>query len=235
MHVRAVLGLVAVPFVASLLGCSASPKSDPFPGTFQERPVLGALPPDLPENPEPCVSYCSEVVPATYRMVPKLCEVAPGRTVEIQETVLEMRAREVCVKPRTERQIEACGTRCQQELVQVKPGGFRWVHDKDCGCWQYCEAPPEYTWCDKTVEESGIRYCVEQPPEFKTVVETVPVTRPRYEYVPPRYEVQYVRELYKPAERVWVPRCESGCMVDPRKASPVFSGGALDCGCPSTN
>ena len=63
----------------------------------------------------------------------------------------------------------------------------------------------------------------------------MPVRRTRTEYVPPRYEVKYVRELYKPSETVWVPRCEGGCMVDARKWSPVMPGGALDCGCPSTN
>lgn len=232
---RAVLCAFAVVLGGGLLaGCQSAPGPS-FPGSFSERPVIGALPTDLPENPEPCLSYCREEVPATYRMVPKLVEVECARTVTIPETVYEMRAREVLVKPRTTKTYEACGETCQQELVQVKPGGFRWVHDKSCNCWQYCDAPPEYKWCDKTVDSDGIRYCAEQPPEYKTVVDTVPVTRERVEYVPPRYEVKYVRELYQPASTEWVPKCEGGCMVDPRKWSPVMPGGALDCGCPSSN
>ena len=141
---------------------------------FQDRPMLGALPPDLPDNPEPCVSYCKESVAPTYRMVPKLVQVEPERIRTVSETVMEMRAREVLVKPTTNKAYEKCGTRCEQEMVQVKPGGFRWVHDQECDCWQYCDAPPEYKWCNKVTEEEGIRYCVEQPAEYKTVVDTVP-------------------------------------------------------------
>ena len=121
MQVRAVLGLAVAVVALGLAGCSASPKAS-FPGSFAERPVLGALPPDLPQNPEPCVSYCREEVPATYRMVPKLCQVDCAKTVNIEETVYEMRAREVEVTPRCTKTYEACGERCQQELVQVKPG-----------------------------------------------------------------------------------------------------------------
>lgn len=234
---RSGLVLAGCLFVASLAGCQTAARERGLPPHFESRNMMGSLPLDLPEHPDPCVQYCKEWVPPTYRMVPTLVQKDCGDTQCVTETVFETTACEVLVKPRTGRKFEKCGTSCEEELVQVKPGGFRWVRGgDDCKeCWQYCDAPPEYKWCSRKVEEDGIRYCVEDPPEYKTVVKTVPVQRTRTEYRPPRFEIEYVRELYQPGHHEWVPRCQKGCIEDPRKFAPAMSGGALDCGCPSTN
>lgn len=230
-HARWVPVMALVIGALTLVGCSAgraSLQSDNF-----DYGTASVLPPDLPANPKPCTQYCKEWVPPTYRMVPKLVQCGCADTRVIEHQAYETRAREVLVKPKTIKTYERCGQTCDQELVQIKPGGFRWVGAN--GCYQYCEQCPEYKWCNKKVGEEGIRYCVEDPAKYKTIVETVPVTRRRVEYVPPKYEIKYVRELYQPGHHEWVGRCDPSCSNDTRKWSKPFRGTALTCDCPSTN
>ena len=236
-HARWPVWLLLVGAVV-LAGCSAGRAN--LQSQHFDYGTAAVLPPDLPENPEPCMKYCKKWVEPTYRMVPKLVQCGCATERVIEETVMETRAREVCVKPRRCDTYERCGQTCDQELVQIKPGGFRWVGNAGCDCkggdcWQYCEQCPEYKWCNKRVEENGIRYCVEQPPEYKTVVETVPVKRKRVEFVPPKYEIKYVRELYQPGHHEWVGTCDPSCSLDRRKWSKPFKGTALTCDCPTTN
>jgi hypothetical protein len=194
------LSVLAILASAGLAGCASA----------SARAATGALPPDLPTAPQPGARYCRVLVPPTYRDVPTLvCE--GGGCEKVAETVMETRLREVCIRPRQERIVCLPGKSCEQTVVQTRPGGYRWVERG--GCWEYCYMPPCYQWCERTVTEEGIRYCAETPPVYRTVAETVPVTRYRSVYVPPKYKVRWVKELYRPASWEWqmTPGCGSIC------------------------
>ncbi|MDJ0521843.1 MAG: hypothetical protein QNJ90_07185 [Planctomycetota bacterium] len=233
------LVFVAVTAIA-LAGCSGSRCEGEGCGVDQVR----ALNPDLPANPSPDTKYCKVWVPPTYRKVPVMRQVSKGGVECENVTVMRTEAKEVMVAPPVRRTVTACDEQCEKTLVMVKPGGYRWEKDGDC-CWQYRYRSPEYKWCEKTRKEEGIEFCYEHPPEYKTVVTSKPVQRARYNYVPPKYEVEWVKQEFTPgrwewkAEKVCKPtedkrefrsytlknECKPKC--PPKKA--------LDCGCPSTN
>jgi hypothetical protein len=175
-----------------------------------------------------------------YRDVPVLERVTDGGMVSTPETVREMRYREVEVRPRTTKWGRTEGSECEEAVVQVSGGGWRWRPDGNC--WKYCYEPPEYTRCVKTVGEAGISYCTEQPPEYRTVAESREVLRERCEYVPPEYRVKWVREVYTPGRWEWrmregcddcvCPGCPPG--ISGRGLTPAGEAGIKDC-CPRTN
>jgi len=220
----------------ALTGCAAN--------TERVTGTAWGVPQDLPANPAPGKRYCKVFVPPTYRMVPKLCKVDAGGMKTEQITVMKTTAKEVCVRPSETRTVRGCDSRCEKTAVQVKPGGYRW--EKDCkDCWQYKYRPPAYKWCDKTVQEEGIKFCYQTPPEFKTVVTTKPVCRERKSYVPPQYKVTWVKEEFTPGHCEWLAKDGCGKTCDRRGAKNYTmkrvrsrscpAPKALDCGCPTTN
>jgi hypothetical protein len=176
-------------------GCSTH-GGMPHPGRFH-----GAIDPSLPDDPEPCAQYCKCWVPAKCREVPKLCMVCPGHTrcdpVCVNKTVYC----DECVKPRTCRPICIPGSKCDETIVQTSAGGYRWI--RECNCWKYCYVPPCFQYCNKSVTENGVRYCSEEPPVYRTTARTCPRIEYRTTYVPPRYEVRWVKEVYDPAHWEW--------------------------------
>ncbi len=209
-----------------------------FDGAWRDDVAVAPPPLDLPDDPEPGVRYCKEWVKPTYRAKPKLVRVGCASEKKSVSYEYELRAKEVLVKPRTRRKVERAGISCNQEVVQTKPGGFRWERARDCeggNCWEYKERMPEFKWCNKKIRENGVEYCVEDPPEYKTVVEKVRVKRTRREYVPPKYKVKMTKEVYKPGHYRWVRKGIGGCTKDHRIFSKPIPGGALDCDCPTTN
>ena len=231
---KTVLALVAVAAFV-LAGCSA---------TSNTGAGLARALPDLPDNPDPSKRYCKVWVEPKTRMVPKLVKTCEGGTKTECITVMKTTAREVMVEGPIERPVDPCRQTCTDTLVQCKPGGYRWECDGEC--WQYRYRKPEYKWCSKTVEEKKINYCYTHPPKYETVVETVPVKRNRQSYVPPKYEVQWVEEVYEPGRWEW--RATESC--GPGKDCREWSGKhvyeskcggcpppakALDCSCPRTN
>ena len=68
-------------------------------------------------------------------------------------------------RPACQYTVKGCGKECDQAVVQVKPGGYKWKRDGDC--WKYCYEEPCYEWCNKVVSEDGIEYCMEVPPEYR--------------------------------------------------------------------
>ncbi|MDJ0976167.1 MAG: hypothetical protein QNJ98_17030 [Planctomycetota bacterium] len=189
-----------------LAGCSS---------TAGRADTISGLPTDLPTSPDPCMQYCREYVPPVTRKVPKLVKCAPGQVKEEQYTVMETTYRDVQVKPKTFACRTGCGTTCEEQLVETKPGGYRWVQTAG-GCWKYEYCPPEFKWCTRTVKEEGVDYCVETPAEYKTVAESRPVVKTRRRYVPPKYEIRYVDQEYQPGHWRW-------------RASPKPAGDS--CGC----
>ncbi len=183
--------------------------------TSTQRGTARALPQDLPRNPDPCMEYCKEWVPPLSRKVPKLVKCAPGGVKESTYTVMETEYEDVLVKPRQFGCRTGCGTSCEEQLVETKPGGYRWVQTTG-GCWKYEYCPPAFKWCTRTVKEEGVDYCVETPPEYKTVARSKPVVKTRRQYVPPKYEIRYVDQQYVPGHYRW-------------KASQAGSGSS--CGC----
>jgi hypothetical protein len=216
--------LVLAVAAAAFVGCSSS--GSPSQGS------CAVLPPDLPNDPEPCTTYCRVWVPPVYRDVPKLVQVKPPRMVTKEETVCRLRFQEVCVKPRETKLCRTPGTRCESSVVQVRPGGYKWKPTGEvdsCGqeCWSYCYEPPCYQWCDKVVTEDGIEYCAEIPPEYKTVAYREPVVECRQECAPGEYEVEWVKEVYRPGYWAWKPSknctdcdCPAPCPTMPRKEQP---------------
>ncbi len=229
------LALMATAAIA-LMGCASN--------TERVTGNAWGIPKDLPDNPNPNKRYCKKYVEPTYRMVPKLCKVDAGGMKSECITVMKTTAEEVCVQPSTTRTVQGCDVRCEKTAVQVKPGGNRW--EKDCnGCWQYVYRAPEYKWCDKTRQEEGIKFCYDTPAEYKTVVTSTPVQRTRKTYVPPKYEVKWVKEVYTPGHCEWVEGDGCGKTCDTRGAKNYTTKRvrsrncpapkALDCGCPKTN
>ena len=206
-----------------------------------------ALPGDLPASPEPGQRYCKVWVPPQYRTVPKLVK-ASGPSMKTETiTVLKTTANEVMVQGPEEHNVSQGAHTCNSTLVQTKPGGYHWEKDS-AGCWQYKHRLPEYQWCDKTVQEDGVKFCYTTPPKYETVVETRPVQTCRQSYVPPKYEVRYEQELYKPGHWEW--RSQKACgsmptqdtrawsseqLVKERCVRPAPAAPALDCGCPRSN
>ncbi len=232
------LGLLVVT-AGGLAGCQGTGYAKQCQGT------LGSLPPDLPASPDPTKKYCKVWVPPTYRNVPKLVKCAPGCTTTEDVKIMQTRAYDVLVEPGRGKCATTCGTTCEESLVQVKPGGYRW---EDCGgCWQYKWRPPQYKWCQRKVRDEGIDYCFETPAKYKTVVETRPVVKQRTKYVPPKYRISYAKEIYKPGHYEWRAEGECACTPDRRKWStprvqakkcggcPPRPRVALDCGCPPIN
>lgn len=226
------LGAIAA-FV--LAGCTASSNSGAG---------LRAALPDLPDNPDPTKRYCKVWVPPKTRMVPKLVQKCGSTMKEECITVMQTTAREEMVQPAIERKVDPCRQTCTDTLVQCKPGGYRWECDGEC--WQYKYRPPEYKWCSKTVQENKIDYCYTHPPVYETVVETRPVQRKRQTYCPPKYDVQWVEEVYEPGRWEWraTTKCDEPKDCRPWSKKHVYSsqcGGcpppspALDCSCPRTN
>ena len=168
----------------------------------------GVPPLDLPQNPDPCCKYCKVWVPPT------------------------------CQKCSKKRVCYGGGVRCDESLVQTKPGGYRW--ETDGNCWHYCYRNPEYKWCNRVVQEDKIDYCYCPPPKWKTVVETVPVQVERSRYVPAQYEIQYCPQLWTPGHYEWR-KCPDPCWCTPDKrrwSRPVRMPGcaqAVSSCCPRTN
>lgn len=179
-----------------------------------DQRAAGALPLDLPQDPDPTKKYCRVWVPPVYREVPYLAQCKGGTTRKVQETVMEMRAYDEVVKPAGCKTVRGCGRTCEESLVQVRPGGYRWEFDGTC--WQYVHRCPEYQWCNRVVAEESIDYCMPIPAEVETRVETVPVQRTREEYVPPQYEIRYRQEVFVPGHWEWRTTCSDGCTPDRR-------------------
>ncbi len=209
-----------------LVGCQSAPRGGVG---------CGVLPTDLPPDPLPCTTYCRVWVPPVYRNVPRLVMVSPPRTQVTPETVMRTRFRDVCVKPAEQRVCQTPDLRCDQAVVQVKPGGYVWKRVPGPGgadCWKYCYEPGCYQWCNKVVTERGIQYCTEIPPKYMTEAWSEPVTRCREEYVPGTYRVQWVKELYTPGYWAWKPsencaecECPAPCPVIPCKKQPCEAVG----------
>ena len=225
------LALLVVTVVA-LGGCRGT--------VFYDSPAHRAsVPPpsDLPENPDPCVKYCREWVPPTYRMRPRLCKKCCGRCVSVPETVMVTSATDVCTQCRPKRVRYGGGCTCNETLVQTKPGGYRW--ETDGKCWHYCYRNPQYKWCNKCVQEDKIDFCYCPPPKWETHVTTVPVTRMRREYIPAQYEIEYCPELWTPGHYRWKASCDPcWCTPDWRRHSRpqrVAGCNAIDGNCPRCN
>ena len=229
--------------VLALCGVAALMLAGCTSASNQSAGLAKALP-ALPANPDPTKRYCKVWVPPKTRMVPKLVQTCGSSMKTECITVMETQAKEVMVRGPIEREVDPCRRQCTDTLVQAKPGGYRWECDGDC--WQYKYRAPEYKWCSKTVEEDKVRYCYTHPAEYETVVETRPVKRQRQTYVPPKYEVKWVEEVYEPGRWEWQATEACGPSKDCRTWSDkhVYKsdcGGcpkpapALDCGCPKTN
>lgn len=237
----------SLPVAAALLAalclsaCSGGPSFRSCPDSAR------AIPLDLPQDPDPTKKYCKVWVPPTYREVPYLAQRCSGTTRDVTETVMETRAYDEIVTPASCKTVRGCGKTCEESLVQVRPGGYRWEFDGTC--WKYVERCPEYEWCNRVVREDSIDYCMDVPAEYQTKVETVPVQRTRTEYVPPRYEIRYRQEVFQPGRWEWRTTCSDGCTPDRRPTRThlverkcesdckpaVKSPGPLDCGCARTN
>ncbi len=164
----------------------------------------GALPPtNLPPSPDPCATYCKEYVAPVTRKVPKLVKLASCGWKESQVCVHEVSYDDVVTKPATcGCAKKTCGTTCNESLVMIKPGGYRWLQNQD-GCWKYEYCKPEYKWCERTTKEEGIEYCYDTPAEYETVARTRKVMKTRREYVPAKYGIKYVDEVYQPGHYRW--------------------------------
>lgn len=185
---------------------------------------VGTLPGDLPPNPDPCMSYCKEWVPPVMRKVPKLVKCRPGTVKETPYTVMETSYDDVLVSPRTCDCRTGCGTTCEEQLVEQKPGGYRWVQTAG-GCWKYEYCAPKFKWCKRTIREEGVDYCVETPPEYKTVARSRAVQKTRRQYVPPQYEIRYVEQEYSPGHYRWVSSPSKGpasCGCRPSKTNKIL-------------
>jgi hypothetical protein len=220
--------------VAALAGCSHGSS-----GLEQTR----SLPTDLPCNPDPTKKYCKVWVEPVYRKVPKVVMAAAPSTTKEEVLINRTTAYEVQTKPAEVRRGQTCGTDCDDNLVMVKPGGYRWEHDGTC--WQYKYRCPEYKWCKKKVQEDGIKYCYEIPAEYETVAKTEQVTELRDRYVPAQYKTVWVDEVFEPGHWEWRAHDAAGCTPDRREwrgptnvgrtCAPRAKARALDCGCPTTN
>jgi len=202
------------------------------------------LPRDLPANPDPTKKYCKVWVEPTYRKVPKLVTATAASVVVEPVTYNRTTAYEVQVKPAEARRGTTCGTDCDDNLVMVKPGGYRWEHDGTC--WQYKYRCPEYKWCKKNVREEGIDYCYEIPAEYETVAATERVTKMRDRYVPATYKTVWVEEVFTPGHWEWRAQQACGSVPDQREWRGPENVGrdcrpcapktrALAAGCPTTN
>jgi hypothetical protein len=160
-----------------------------------------APPSDLPKDPNPCLKYCRVWVEPVYRDVPRLtcdCGHACKNERIVEETCFET----VCVPGKR----YGCTTPerdCDVTAVQVCPGGYRWREAED-GCWRYCECQPTYKWCKKQIHEDGIAYCMDEPPEYKTVAVKTERRVCDVDYTPSGYKTTWCKELYKPGHWEWV-------------------------------
>ena len=122
----------------------------------------------------------------------------------------------------------------------ICPGGYKWKRDGDC--WRYCYEEPCFQWCNKVVQEDGIEYCMEVPPEYHVEVTHEEVMRPRTVYVPAEWDTKWVKELYTPGHYEWQPTkecndcdCPSPCPTLPYRKSPCPEGSAITNNCPPCN
>jgi hypothetical protein len=219
------LALAVVAFVAA--GCCSSP-------------CTSTLPSDLPSDPALCASYCKVWVPPVYRERPRLVQTKAPCNETVPVPMTELRVQQVCVKPVERKTVRLPGKRCEQAVVQTKPGGWKWRQVGDC--WKYCYEPPCYQWCNKVVEEEGIEYCTETTPEYQTVVTQEPVTRYRQEYVPGEYKVVYDQEVYRPGHWEWQVRkdcggceCPAPCPTMPCEKKTCRPTGGITGNCPRVN
>lgn len=194
MRITTCLAVLAATSALFLGGCTTNWSTGPQCGK--------TLPQDLPDNPDPCATYCKEWVPPVYRDVPRLRETCPARTVQVPYVARRTRYETVQTKPREVACRSGCGQTCEESLVQVRPGGHRWVQTDD-GCWKYEYCCPKYKWCNRIEHENGIEYCVERPPEYETVAYTECEQRTAPVRKPAEYEVVYEKELYKPGHWRW--------------------------------
>lgn len=182
----------------------------------------GALPTDLPRDPDPCLKYCKKWVPPVYRQVPSL-EMTPSCMQSVDRKIMKTCFVEREVKPREckslTKQLCSCENPCEQTAVEVCPGGWKW-QDVGCDCWKYCYTPPTYKWCTKTVTEDKICYCAETPPEYETVAITCPTTTCDVKYIPPKYNVVWNRECYRPGHYIWVPENDACGSCQPEPCNP---------------
>ncbi len=209
-------------------------------GCQSGRSGMNVLPADLPTNPEPCTKYCKVWVDPVYRDVPVIARTKPGCVERVPETVCETRYREVCVKPRCQYDVRMAGKQCDQAVVQVRPGGYKWKRDGEC--WKYCYEEPCYRWCNKVVQEEGIEYCMEVPPEYRVEAYHEPVTRYRTCRTPAEYCVEWVKEVYSPGHYEWQPTkectscdCPAPCPQVPMRKSPCPNERGVLSDCPRTN
>lgn len=207
-------------------------------GCVSRRAHDDAFPADLPANPEACTKYCKVWVEPVYRDKPVLCVKEQGCDT-VEETVCRTRYREVC-EPGCQYTVKTCGKQCDQAVVQVRPGGYKWKREGDC--WKYCYEEPCYQWCNKVVREEGIEYCMEVPPEYRVEAYHEPVTRYRTVRRPNKYEVEWVKELYTPGHYEWQPSklcgdcdCPGPCPTIPQRPSPCPNERGISTGCPRTN
>jgi hypothetical protein len=235
---RLVVGIALVVFVVGgLTGCAITGPCDSNVMTSSG----GCLPPNLPADPEPCTKYCKVWVPPTYRPKPKVVMTRPGYTRQVQGCKMEARYQEICVKPRETRWIcEPGQVSCEDAVVQVSPGGYKWK-DAGCGCYRYCYEPPVYQWCNKVVTEEGIDYCTERPPEYEMKVWHEKVPTCRQEYVPAEYGVCWEKEVFIPGHWEWqavkeCPSCDCPQVPPPSipfRPQPCRAGVVQTC--PTTN
>jgi hypothetical protein len=209
-------------------------------GCASSRAGMNVLPADLPANPEACTSYCKVWVDPVYRDKPVLCQTKPGCTETVPETVMKTRYREVCEQPTCYYDVRMAGKQCDQAVVQVSPGGYKWKRDGQC--WKYCYEEPCYQWCNKVVQEDGIEYCMEVPAEYRVEAYHEPVTRYRSVRTPPEYGVKWVKELYTPGHYEWQPTknctdcdCPGPCAPVPMRKSPCPDERMIAPGCPRSN
>ena len=231
---RMLLGLVMLTAVGGLLGCSAIGYCD------NACDAPGLLPPNLPDDPEPCTKYCKVWVPPVYRPKPCVVQKRPGYTKCVEDCVLKTEYQEVCVKPRESYRVCEPDHACEQAVVQATPGGYKWK-DAGCGCYRYCYEPPCYQWCNKVVTEEGIDYCTEIPPEYRVRVRHRPKRVVSQQYVPAEYGVVWKKECFQPGRWEWQPIKECPSCDCPQEPCPQIPFRPQPCRagvlqtCPTTN
>lgn len=208
LAVRTLPALVAALALTLLVGCASGPRHDPLCGCAPTclPSNCGALPSDMPRDPDPCMKYCRVWVPPVYRDVPSL-EMEPGCVETVQKDALKTCFVEREATPRACEHRTMQPDACQLTAVEVCPGGWKWQQvDGECcsnDCWKYCYQPPTYKWCTKTVQDEKICYCTETPPEYETVAITCPTKICDVRYVPPEYKVVWRKECYRPGHYEW--------------------------------
>lgn len=206
--------------LTSLAGCSSnrSGRDCGCPAAACMPSGCGALPTDLPRDPDPCVKYCKVWVPPVYRDVPRLTS-TPGCMVTTNKTIMETHFVERMTKPAQGYHVSMDPGSCEQTAVEVCAGGYAW-QDVGCGCMKYCYTPPKYTWCTKRVKGERISYCNEEPAEYETVAYTCPKNVCGSAYVPPKYRTVWEKECYTPGHYEWVAKSDPCGTCAPAPCNP---------------